>query len=369
MKKLTDKHNQTPKRLITVEAFRFVHFKRPEIYTGIASRIDFISHPNLEKSSFLKEKGKSRKIKFQPLASLSELRAISPDLYTFMFWLKKHKATLTIKKLEASTKAIKTLTPAVELKLWDNLFYQTQAKSTQTLVEGLIGTLKANHFLEFYRRSIKTSKGKKKQPLSIEELKKAASANVIIPNQLFELNNTTGSNNPLFVDSKSKQILSNQLDIDILQHRIADSKKALEEIGEAEKLYLKKYQHEYDKAFQEYKDKLKEWEDNIEKIVSEMGKATICSEELEPFVFSPKNTWDDEYLRTILSPTSLNIYQSFKTERHTHISETKAVIQKSLTNLFSESMQISKKMNKNVKRLNFHQIQTLLRNLKRKRKN
>ena len=80
-------------RPITVEAFRFVRLKKPEIFTGLSSSSDFITHPDLTASLVLAGIGDANFV-FEGYSSLSVLKNMNPALYSFMFWLKDNKGKL-----------------------------------------------------------------------------------------------------------------------------------------------------------------------------------------------------------------------------------------------------------------------------------
>lgn len=343
-------NNNQPVRPITVEAFRFVHLQRPEIYESIPYLTNFIQHPSLKDSVILGTKAKKQKTAFSPFRSLQELSSINPDLYAFMFWLKKHKGSLNKADLTEETEELKPLTKDERLAIWDNLFHQTQVNSSQALVEGLIRMLQADHFLTYYRDSLKSSKKeKKKEGFSIVKLQKAAKASVVIPNQLFEKDQKVKNDRVVSkIDSNSKKILSNKLDIDILQHQIQQNKKTIKEVKEAEVFYSKKYKEEYDQAYQVYEAKLAELMKSVKEVSNDLGTVKICGEELEPFTFLPKNTLDDAYLKTIISAESLVVFQSFKTVQHTTIADTRIAIEKSLPELYKQQLSKAKKTGKKI---------------------
>lgn len=355
---IVEERNSRP---ITVEAFRFIQLKNPETYTGVASDTKFVHHPSLDDSQILTaDAANIKKIPFKPYTSLNNLKSINKELYPFMFWLKKNKGKINQQNLEQATIGIKNLTKEQRLEVWDNLFYQTQINSSQALVEGLVRMLQADHFLSHYRDAVASLK--EKETLIIQPLKEIARASVVIPNELFkqEPNQDSSPRTISAIDDRSRKILSNKLDIDILNTSIDCNKKAIEEIKRAEATYSQNNSIAYENAYQIYLAQLKELSNTAQEITNEAGTIKICGQEIEPFSFEPQNTLDDAYLEATISSKSLAIYRSFKMNHHLAVKDTRMAIEESLVHL---NKQVFRKRKKNQSKVLIHKgIQIPLRN-------
>jgi hypothetical protein len=346
---IVEERNSRP---ITVEAFRFIQLKNPEAYTGVASDTNFVHHPSLGDSQILTVDGTNvKKILFKPYTSLNNLKSINKKLYPFMFWLKKNRGKITSENLAKATSGIENLSLMQRLEVWDNLFYQTQINSSQALVEGLIRILQADHFLTHYRDAVASLK--EKETLIIQPLKEVARASVVIPNELFKQDQGQGNSTRTIsaIDDRSKKILSNKLDIDILNTSIDCNKKAIQEIKKAEVFYASNNREAYESAYQNYQDKLNELTDKAQEITNEAGTIKICGQEIEPFTFAPQNTWDDAYLEATISVKNLAIYKSFKAKQHITVADTRAAIEQSLVDLEN---QVFRKIKKNKSKVLIH---------------
>lgn len=335
--------NENGSRMITVEAFRFVELKKPEIFTGVSASFDFITHPAPEESLVLTGIGDPN-FTFEGYSSLSVLRNLNTGLYGFTFWLKDNKAQLSVENLATATASVEQLTPEQRIEIWDNLFYQTQNNNSQTLVEGLIRMLQADNFLTHYLDVVDIAG--ETGPFDLGRLRKVAKASVIIPNELFVQDPNEPSITLPSIDEKSKKILSNKLEMDILRNKIALMTAAIKEIDEAEKYYIVKQRQAYELAYQTYQEEVAELMEATEDVIREVGYVKVCGKEIEPFSFTPEDTWDETYLETVISEEALNFYNAYKTEKHLYIADTRNAMEEAVTKWEHQWFQKAKKNKK-----------------------
>lgn len=341
---------------ITVEAFRFVHLKSPNLYTGKHDTANFIQHPDPTRSAILQNQisnsGTAVASAFTPYSSLAEIRQLNSDLYSFIFWLKDNRGRLEPVSLAEQMTNLSPLAEQQRLDVWENLFYQTQTDSTPVLVEGLVRLLQADHFLNYYTGVVATADGNENFP--IVELQKAAKASIMIPQELFDTPQALPQQSATGLDMQSKTILSDQLEVAIKSHQVALRTVAVEEIRAAENKYSHEYQEDYQAALEAYEASLSSSSttDGTESTTSnttsdastvdEPGTSNSTTD-VTPFTFSPANTWDDAYLQNHISSDSLRLFQHIKTNEHRHIADTRTVMEQSIGALNSQKYRLLKK--------------------------
>lgn len=314
-------------RPIVVEAFRFVHLKNPDIYSGKSFELDFISHPSPSSSAILQGQTED----FTPFASLQEVRAINPNLYSLVFWLKEHRGKFQKEDLAIQMESVGALKEDQRLTIWDNIFHQTQIDSSPVLVESLIRLLQADHFLQHYTTVHQASN--ETEEFDLGKLYLAAKASVVIPNQLFEQDQNVIQGSSMIMDVKSRTILADQLDIAYYQYHSQLHKKAVEELSAIEKGYLQDHQEAYQVAYQNYQDQVEELRQSAQDVTNEAGTIKICGETIAPFNFQAPTPLDENYLEANLSSNSLAIYQASKLDQHLYLADTKKAIEQSIGTL------------------------------------
>lgn len=306
-------------RPITVEAFRFVHLKNPNLYTGKDFAYDFVDHPDPTRSARLS--GVENPPTENMFTALSQVRTLNPELYVFMFWLQEHRGKLSQDSLVTATTGVAPLTDDERLEVWENLLHQTQIESAPALVEGLIKLLQADHFLGHYNQAVAAlGEG---EALALNPLIKAAKASVIIPNQLFGGDNSTVATTAPSMDARSKKILADQLEMALLQHQSNYLITAVEELEAAQRHYKRESSEERELAYQTY----------LEQIRQQQANATVDDPAPEPteFVFNPTILLDDAYLQSKISADSFGVYQHFQTDLHLSLQETIQAIKAGIT--------------------------------------
>lgn len=301
-------------RPITVEAFRFVHLKNPNLYSGKDFGYDFVTHPDPSSSERLS--GVENPSTANMFTALSQVRAINPDLYAFMFWLQENRGKLTQDKLATHTAAVSPLADPERLEVWENLLHQTQIESAPTLVEGLIKLLQADHFLGHYNQAIAALPDG--EALGLANLVKAAKASVIIPKQLFSTPNAPASSSAPAMDARSRKILADQLELAMHYQHNKILIQAVEELEAALRAYKREISRERELAYQAYLDQLAQQQAN--------STPDDPAPTAPDFIFTPTTLLDDAFLQNNISVDSFGVYQHLKTDLHSGLTATIAAI-------------------------------------------
>lgn len=142
--------------------FRFVTLRNPQLIEEKDKQLGFVYHPDEESGAFFSAiDGISNQNKKEELIKASDtfksvelafqkkadVREFNTDLYDFSSWLMRNKNALSFVEIKKNSNNVKVLLPEEELSIWDNLFYQTIAKSSTYVREALIQLLIANKFL------------------------------------------------------------------------------------------------------------------------------------------------------------------------------------------------------------------------------
>ncbi len=333
----------TKRNPITVEAFRFVQLKTPDLFTGKSMTINFISHPAPQNSFILNstdnksDDNDGETENFLPYNSLRDLQQVNPTLYEFMFWLRENRGKLDASTLWNNAAEIEPLHSEQVLNIWENLFYQTQSNSNTTIVEGLVRILQTNHFITYYKNIEDPSNP---DTFPIQKLEQAAKATVLLPHQLFNRNDSSGNPSSKSIDGKSKQILTNQLKQQVNQYHIALYTEALEEITTIEQAYFTDNSMALQQAQQEYRASVIEWEKVNLPRVNEKGERITATDELGLFEYQPAIEWNENYLQEKISENSWSIYQLFRKEQHKTINDTQQAIKDEVNLLMRQQIHL-----------------------------
>lgn len=328
---------------ITVEAFRFIQVKTPDLFTGKSMNISFVYHPAVEDSPILNqsigEDTADDTSNFSMYSSIRALQQLQPTLYEFMFWLKEYRGRLTADLLQTATKKVQPLEQVQELEVWENLLHQTQANNGSKLTEGLIRILQTNHFVKQYQ---KVEDKNNPDTFPTHTLEQAAKATVVLPDELFQTpDNTTSLSQEL--DERSRQLLSNQLQIAVHEHHIQTYTKVLTEIAAVEKAYAIEDSTARQQAFLAYQEAVQTWQKNNPHRFNEQGVQITAEEELGVFEYQSAVTWDKTYLQQHLSEQNWNIFQAFSTNLHKTIGDTTQSIKASIADSMKTKVHLLQK--------------------------
>lgn len=180
---------------MTTDLFRFVTLRAPQLISAERRALGFIEHPDPSNSVFLSTLlGASEDINvrraaligqvgtFKPTAfeGVSDVKAISPELWEFSLWLAENKNKLERDKLDAQIPASLPNSSKI-IKLWDNLFYDILTKENAPLRQACLQMIVAINFINNYATySPGTTLDKAEQEEEAQLLKRLADGKVIV---------------------------------------------------------------------------------------------------------------------------------------------------------------------------------------------
>jgi hypothetical protein len=150
------------KKPIKTDLFKFVTLRTPQLINEQKKDLGFIFHDNELKdtSNFLSSVTEETTVeaarqivenelnKLTPLTSLSDVKAINLELYTFSSWLMNNRNALLKTEVDAKASAVSVALSNVKLnKLWDNLYYQVFTRKSSYIRQACIQLLIAQNFL------------------------------------------------------------------------------------------------------------------------------------------------------------------------------------------------------------------------------
>ena len=120
----------------------------------------FVYHPNPKKSEFLKninsgcplpdikEQLLAIRRNFQPATHYQQIIAIKPPLYAFAEWLALHKNEVKKDKVFSKASGLQKLPEEVQVKIWDQLFYQVLEIESEEILQACLQLLIANYVIQ-----------------------------------------------------------------------------------------------------------------------------------------------------------------------------------------------------------------------------
>ncbi len=260
-------------KTINQNLFRFVTLRNPQLIDKKEEKPGFVFHPDEKSGAYfkaisgLKEKDIPGKLQetsdtFSAAKTRSDVRLIDEGLYIFSSWLMKNKNALTFAEIKTKLGSVEPLSLEKELNVWDNLIYQTVAKTSVYVREALIQLLVANKFALAFQ---KFSSGLGGDVIFTEDQEKEfirrANASVVLSKALRLQKPASKKSTPL-ADNKLEQRLND----------LIASKYELCVIGKLEE-ELRALKKSYDVAEStKYESALKSHQESVDLI---MAKATI----------------------------------------------------------------------------------------------
>ena len=149
------------KQPLKANLFRFVTVRNPQLIEtkGEDETPGFVFHPDPTKSAFysavktLSDADKPAALKtvsdnFTPFKTRTDVQKTYEKLYTFSSWLMRNKNALTYYSIQSNIGETSALTLKQEIKVWENLIYQTINKTSVYVREACIQLLIANKFFK-----------------------------------------------------------------------------------------------------------------------------------------------------------------------------------------------------------------------------
>ncbi|WP_452602949.1 hypothetical protein [Pontimicrobium sp. MEBiC06410] len=334
--------------------FRFVTVRNPQLIDKKEGHPGFVFHPN--GSSVFSEviadstnpeelragiQEQANEMAAYAFKTRKEVAAINENLYAFSNWLMRNKNNLTYNAIQDNLNGATLLNieQKEDIKLWENLIYQTITKQSVYVREALIQMLIANQFLnEFINRPfepIARGGGYKFTEAELKEFTRRACASVVISKELF-------SDEVKPVPSKRRKLTASQenamlkaIEVETAKESI-DAYKILEkELKTIETKYNKDSQKAYDAALSKHEATV----DNlmaqikpvfVEEIDPETGVKTTTKTypglELPTFTFDKEIAINSRYLNGKLSASSMALFNTEELDVYDEFSEVYTVI-------------------------------------------
>jgi len=308
---------ETPVTPIIHEAFRFVHIHEPELMDGDALQ-RFISPPD--------SVGKSnKKNALEPLASLNEVMAVAPDLYSFAMQLRKGKR-LSNEDLAKAVSQTEPLKEAQRVLLWENLYHQLLEGKSRTLMRAITKLIQADHFVTLYKNADAT--GEEQSRAYWDGISKAT---LLTPKDLFPEREQPEETQTKYADNLSHSIVLRRLNFDVAKYRMKQLRKTIEEIKDAEKSYGQLYRLDYEKAQADYQEEIERLrtEAEAERLPVEEGEELTPIEiDYPPFEFTPPNPFAQDELSRSVSPETYEHITAIKKDSDENLIDVRKSVQK-----------------------------------------
>jgi len=233
--------------LIKTDLFRFATMRAPEIIEEEAIDNNFVKHPhNGEESNskFLKVIADLSNVSEKKEALLKEAKTftreslktktavkdlVGVELYEFAIWLTANRTTLNVVNTNNQRRRVlKGLNKTLEVKVWDNVFYQIITYKSGPIREVLFSVLVASFYLKKLSKVEKTDKA----------YQKLAQSRVVIPKELFSRETIIG-NSKNKRTTQDTSLLDKEVGRIILNEEIIRLNTIKEELNLAQKVYIK----------------------------------------------------------------------------------------------------------------------------------
>jgi len=243
--------------------FRFVTLRNPQLIAEEKKDQGFVFFPDTLYSQFMtaldgKDQATQKVVmdiavaEVPPLLTKKEVRDQNENLYRFSSWLMRNKNQLTYVEIKAAIAGVAPLTDKAELKIWDNLVYQTIERTSTYVREATIQMLIANKFLKAF---LEFSKGLVEDIVFTEDQEKEftrrAHASVVISKSMYNVDAKETSKKKR-VSKRVQEAIENEAKSVLAKERIASYEKAMKELDAAEVIIKKENQKAYDAALSTY---------------------------------------------------------------------------------------------------------------------
>lgn len=246
--------------------FRFVSMRAPELTTEHDNSPGFITQPVAANGIFNdkindkpEEMSKSERLldtasNYIPLTA-DQIKKLNPPLYDFSVWLAKNKSSVSPTEIAAEAENVPTLSEELlpeseetHLQLvWQNLYYQVITQKDFYAKEMLMQLLLANHVV-----------------LSFPKITKVVlKAKVVLPKKLFVEGAADTEPMPTMlrglgtIPSLASPFMQKMERVAVLQENNLALKKLQQELYQAEKIYQKKRDAEYESKLKLYQEDIK----------------------------------------------------------------------------------------------------------------
>ncbi|CAL2089066.1 conserved protein of unknown function [Tenacibaculum sp. 190524A05c] len=301
------------KKPIKSNLFRFVTLRSPQLLNEKNKNFMFVSYPEGKENESLamvagkldaassgekmENLKKAHDTGFTPVEKRYDFKDSKNSLYYpfskiygFSNWLMRNKSSLSYVSIKMNLAGAQSLSSANEILIWENLFYQTIQKESNSVREALIQILIANKFLKAFedldasfgglvyktegtvpvttKEGVNLDDGRESPAIgeayvfTSEEEKEftyLASASVIIPQDvLLSAKNDSVPSKEISLPTRAKEYLSAIEKVDKAEVRLGEYETALKEIERAELVYTKDQEKKLQEAIDAYEKKIEE---------------------------------------------------------------------------------------------------------------
>ncbi|WP_299674436.1 hypothetical protein [uncultured Dokdonia sp.] len=310
--------------------FRFVTLRNPELIAEEKKDQGFVFFPDNLYSQFITAlDGKDQEtqkvvmdlavVEAPPLLTKKEVGDQNENLYRFSSWLMRNKNQLTYAEIKIAIAGVAPLTDEKEIKIWDNLVYQTIERTSNYVREATIQMLIANKFvkafLEFSKELLEDIVFTEDQE---KEFTRRAHASVVISKSMYNPDAKETSKKKQ-VSKRVQEATENEVKTVLTKERIAFYEKVMKELDAAEVVIKKESQQAYDTALEVHNTLVKSRIKNatgvvVEEVNTVTGrtetKTTYPDLVIPEFEFETKSETEEAVISSKISKNSFDLLKS-----------------------------------------------------------
>mmetsp|Transcript_22011 Transcript_22011/g.26546 ORF Transcript_22011/g.26546 Transcript_22011/m.26546 type:complete len:1162 (+) Transcript_22011:603-4088(+) len=332
--------------------FRFVTLRNPQLIEEEKKDQGFVFFPNTINSKFIDDlDGKddiqqksviaAEVVANPPLLTKKAVGQQNMNLYRFSSWLMRNKNQLTYVEIKTAIAGVAPLTDKAELKIWDNLVYQTIERTSNYVREALIKMLVANKFVKAF---LDFSKDIVEDIVFTEDQEKEfirrAHASVVISKSMFNTDSKKADTSKR-VSTRVQDAIENEVKAVLAKERVASYENVIKELDKAEVAIKKENQKVYDTALKDYNYLVNSRIKSAKAVIVEKvdpitgkteSKETYPDLVIPEFEFTERAETEEAVLSEQISSTSLNILKSEKLLEYDTIAEVRQALGDTMAN-------------------------------------
>ncbi|WP_299766894.1 hypothetical protein [uncultured Dokdonia sp.] len=326
--------------------FRFVTLRNPQLIAEEKKDQGFVFFPDTLYSQFMtaldgKDQATQKVVmdlsvaEAPPLSTKKEVRDQNENLYRFSSWLMRNKNQLTYVEIKTAIAGVAPLTDEKEIKIWDNLVYQTIERTSTYVREATIQMLIANKFVKAFLEFSKDLVGDIVFTEDQEkEFTRRAHASVVISKSMYNVDVKETSKKKR-VSKRVQEATENEVKTVLAKERIASYEKVIKELDAAELVIKKENQEAYDAALSTYNKGVDTLIKNATAVVKEEvntvtgrteTKTTYPDLVIPEFEFDRKPETEESVISSKISGTSFDVLKSDGLLEHGTIAKVKEVL-------------------------------------------
>lgn len=238
--------------------FRFATMRNPELSDPKNKERRFIFRDyNTQKGKIdpRVEAGESLQKIFQNPSTISGFNILTEEdlksgyapFYEYAVWVARNKATATKEEFDKKIKACKTANgiPTVDYRIWDNLVYQVVTQKEFYAKELIMQILHLYHILSVY-------------DFTEEAYQDVVKAKVVLPKELFKVQNVTSSSSNSNSQSTSKSVMYDEKSMKVAEAgmQLQQNQNLSVTLKKLQDNYKKQYDASYKKSYADYQEKV-----------------------------------------------------------------------------------------------------------------